>query len=412
MKKIFLSSTFMMKIMLSTAVFMTLFLGGCDNSNDPAPAPPEPTIVSLDVTPKAETLDVGTTQKYTVMAKFSDKSYQDVSDQVTWSLVNNNGSILFNQTDPSEAEALAIGTDIVVATLGALTTTDSERADVTVVDDALLSIAVTPTDQELIIGVDHPYTATGTYTGNRTQDLTDESDWVSGNTGFVTISKNGIASPVAEGDTTITASFGVLSDITNVGVSDPDKIEKIVISPEGYDFLTGEVKQFNALAHFVDPTRTPEVITKDCLWISGDTSLVSLVSGVGAKKGFFEAKDMTGSTTITAEFNIRQTATIAVTVEKPMVTRIEISPSVVTLSVGEERRFFTEAVDQRGKLYSINQHPDQEYTVDDPTILSIANDPDNAGRAKALSVGQATITSTFEYEGDIFITHALVTVEP
>ncbi len=401
-----------MKFILSAVMFMSLFLGGCDNSNDSAPPPPEPTMESLDVTPKGQTLDVGTTEKYTAMAKFSDNSYQDVSDQVVWSLVNNDGTIQFNQADPSEAEALAIGTDIIVATLGALTTTGSERAEVTVVDDALLSIAVTPVNHELIIGVVHQYIATGTYTGNRTQDLTDESDWVSGNTGFVTISKNGIASPVAEGDTTITASFGVLSDITNVGVSDPDKIENIVISPEGYDFLTGETKQFNALAYFVDPTKDPEVVTKDCTWISDDTSLVSLVSGVGARKGFFQAKDMTGNTTITAVFKINLQTTVNVTVEKPSVNRIIITPNVFTFSVGEEKRFITDAVDQDGKLHTINENRDQEYTVDDPTVLSIANDPGNEGRAKALKAGQVTITSTFEYEGETFEDFALVTVTP
>lgn len=395
-----------------TVMILAMFMVGCDNSNDPTPPPPAPTMESLDVTPKGQTLDVGTTEKYTAMAKFSDNSYQDVSDQVTWSLVNDNGSVLFNQTDPSEAKAIAIGTDIVVATLDALTTTGSERADVTVIDDTLISIAVTPIDHELIIGVDHQYTATGTYTGNRTQDLTDESAWMSGDDNVTTISGEGLASPVAEGDTTITASFGGLSDIANVGVSDPDKIQNIVISPEGYDFLTGETRQFSALAHFADPTREPEVVTKDCLWISGDTSLVSLVSGVSARKGFFEAKENTGSTTITAEFNVRLRSTVNVTVEKPAVNRIEIFPAELTLSVDDERQFTTNAVDQDGRLHTVDQSRDQEYTVDDPTVLTIRNDPGFEGRAKALKVGQVTITSTFEYDGDIFEDFAVVTVIP
>jgi len=63
-------------------------------------------------------------------------------------------------------------------------------------------------------------------------------------------------------------------------------------------------------------------------------------------------------------------------------------------------------------LHSINTNPDQEYTVLEPSIVSIANDPDNAGVATALSVGQTTITSTFVYEGQIFATQALITVTP
>ena len=129
-------------------------------------------------------------------------------------------------------------------------------------------------------------------------------------------------------------------------------------------------------------------------------------------RGYFEAKDITGDATITAYFDIRNQATINVTVEKPSVTRIQISPTEVTLSVGDSMKFFTDAVDQDGMLHSINTNPDQEYTVLDPSIVSIANDPDNAGAATALSVGQTTVTSTFVYEGQIFTTQALVTVTP
>jgi hypothetical protein len=44
------------------------------------------------------------------------------------------------------------------------------------------------------------------------------------------------------------------------------------------------------------------------------------------------------------------------------------------------------------------------------SVVSVANDPDNAGMATALDVGQAVITSTFIYEGVTFTTEAMVTV--
>jgi uncharacterized lipoprotein NlpE involved in copper resistance len=402
----------MKNIICSSLILLALFLFGCDNSNDPAPPPPAPTIESLDVTPKAETLDVGTTQKYTVLAKYSDNSYEDVSDQVTWSLANDNGSIIFDQADPSIARAAAVGTDFVVATLGAITTEDAQRAEVTVVDDTLVSIEITGGDSDLILGVNHQFNATGTYSGGRTQDLTEETDWTSGNTGFITISSSGLASPLAEGNTTITASFDGQTDIASVSINDPNKIDYIVITPEGYDFLTGELKQFSALAYFADPTKESEIITNDCLWISSDTAIVAEVVGVNARPGNFVAKDIAGDATITASLNINLDTTINVSVEKPSVNRIVITPKTASLSVGEDKLFITDAVDQDGRLHTINTNPDQEYTVDDPSILSIANDPDNAGMARALSTGQAIITSTFVYEGETFTTHAVVTVTP
>jgi trimeric autotransporter adhesin len=393
-------------------IFLTLFLVGCDNSNDPAPPPPTPEIESLDVTPKAETLDVGTTQKYTATAKYSDNSFEDVSDQVTWSLTNNNGSIVFDQADPSMARAAAAGTDFIVATLGTLTTPDSKRAAVTVVDSSLVSLVVEPADSDLIVGVDRQFSATGTYADGHTQDLTEESDWTSGDTDLVTISEVGLASPLDKGNTTITASYDGQTDTATVSINYTDEIEGIVITPEGYDFLTGELKQFSAYAYFADPDKDFEAVTQKCSWESSNTSVVATVVGVNARPGYFEAKDITGDATITAYFDIRNQATINVSVEKPSVTRIQISPTEVTLSVGDSMKFFTDAVDQDGMLHSINTNPDQEYTVLDPSIVSIANDPDNAGAATALSVGQTTVTSTFVYEGQIFTTQALVTVTP
>ena len=137
---------------------------------------------------------------------------------------------------------------------------------------------------------------------------------------------------------------------------------------------------------------------------------VAAVVGVNARPGYFEAKDITGNATITASLDIRNEATINVTVEKPSVTTILITPTALTLSVGESKRFITYAVDQDGVLHNIDTNPDQEYTVLDPSIVSVANDPDNAGMATALSAGQTTITSTFVYEGQIFATQALITV--
>lgn len=402
----------MKNIICSSLILLALFLVGCDNSNDPAPPPPTPTIESLDVTPKAITLDVGTTQKYTAIAKYSDNSFENVSDQVTWSLANNNGSVLFDQTEPSIARAAATGTDFIVATLDTLTTTDSERAGVTVVDSTLTSLVVEPADSDLIIGVDRQFAATGTYADGHTQDLTEESDWTSANEALVTISGNGLASPLAKGNTTITASFSGQSDNATVSINDPNEIEGIVITPEGYDFLTGELKQFSAWAYFADPNKDFEIVTQQCSWESSNTSVVATVVGVNARPGYFEAKDITGDATITAYFDIRNQATINVTVEKPSVTTILITPTALTLSVGESKQFISYAVDQDGVLHNIDTNPDQEYTVLDPSIVSIANDPDNAGVATALSVGQTTITSTFVYEGQIFATQALVTVTP
>ncbi|MFV2057762.1 MAG: hypothetical protein ACC707_14950 [Thiohalomonadales bacterium] len=401
-----------MKIIFTTGMLMATILMGCSSSDDPPAGSPTPTIESLDVIPKAQTLDVGTTQKYEAWAKYSDGRFVDVSDQVAWTFVNNNGVIAFDQPDRSEARAAVEGNETIIATLGAITTTATESADVTVVNDILTSITVTPVNKELILNVTHQYIATGTYPGGRTQDLTEESDWTSGDNGVTTISEVGLASPVSVGRTTITASYDGQTGTTNVGITDPGKVDAIIIRPEGYDFLVGSRQQFRAYAQFADTSKGEEEVTKDCTWISEDLNLVYPVGFPNAKAGYFESSNVsTGGTNLTCEFSIKLKSTIVVTVLNPTIVRIEISPKIVeSLKVGNTRQFTVVAVDPDGNERIVSDHPDHTYTVDDPTYLSISNNPDYNGVARGLAAGQATITSTFTFAGEAFKDNTMVTV--
>ncbi len=404
-----------MNFIFSTIMLMALFLGGCNSSNDSVPVPPTPTIVSLHVTPKAETLDVGTTQTYTAWAELSDDEYEDVSDQVTWSLADNTGAVVFDQMNPAQARAAVVGSDFVVATLGTLTTTGSQRAGVTVVEDTLVSITVTPNDAELILELTAQYTATGTYAGGGEQDLTDESTWTSANTGFITIDTNGLASPVAVGNTTITASFDGQTGNTTVGVTDPGNVDHIVIEPEGYNFIAGTRKQFKAIAHFSDTSEPDLDVTKDCNWSSDDTNLVFPVLGSTIKGNFQASADLTGATNITAELSNNITTTIRVTVDedyKVIINRTEIVPEEHTLRVGESKIFIVDAITQDSVKITISNEPGHTFTVDNDDFLVIGNTPADNGKATGRSVGTATITSTFEYEGQVFVTHAEVIITP
>jgi MSHA biogenesis protein MshQ len=80
----------------------------------------------------------------------------------------------------------------------------------TVTPAVVTSIAVTPVAPQLLLGSTLPFTATGTYSDSSTQDLTTAVTWSSSATGVATISNaassEGLASSVAVGTTTITAT--------------------------------------------------------------------------------------------------------------------------------------------------------------------------------------------------------------
>lgn len=79
----------------------------------------------------------------------------------------------------------------------------------------LLSIAVTPATPTVSAGSTQQFTATGTYSDNSTQDLTTSVTWSSSNTSVATISSpGGLATAVAPGSSTITATLGSISGST------------------------------------------------------------------------------------------------------------------------------------------------------------------------------------------------------
>lgn len=185
-------------------LILALFMAGCDNSNDPTPTPPPPGVEAVYLEPTAVILDVGTSEKFQALAVDENGETTDVTDQASWSLVNNNNTVELDATDPSLVKALAVGNDSVTASYGGVT---SDPAIVTVVEKTLSSLTVTPTEVTMVVTTTQAFSAEGTYNDGSKQDLTDESKWESDNPVFVTMEGNIATAVKAVNLANITASF-------------------------------------------------------------------------------------------------------------------------------------------------------------------------------------------------------------
>ena len=83
---------------------------------------------------------------------------------------------------------------------------------------ALTSIAVTPANPSIQAGNTQPFTATGTYSDNGTQNISAQVTWSSSNTGVATINSSGLATAIAAGSSSITAKLGSVSGSTTFTV--------------------------------------------------------------------------------------------------------------------------------------------------------------------------------------------------
>jgi hypothetical protein len=83
----------------------------------------------------------------------------------------------------------------------------------------LVSIAVTPTKPSIAVGGQQQFTATGTMSDGKMQDLTTAAKWSSSDSTVATITNGGLVTGVKPGNTTISAAQGGINGSTSLTVS-------------------------------------------------------------------------------------------------------------------------------------------------------------------------------------------------
>ena len=174
---------------------------------------PPNALVSISVSPGNSTIQPGKTQQFSAVATFGDQSTQDVTSSVTWS---SSSTSIATINSSGLATAVALGNATISAVGSDNKTTGTTT--LTVSNNILQSIAVTPANPNLTAGQTQQMTATGTFSNNATQDITTTVTWASSNSAIATVSATGVVSALSSGTTTITATSGTVSGNTNVTV--------------------------------------------------------------------------------------------------------------------------------------------------------------------------------------------------
>jgi hypothetical protein len=136
---------------------------------------------------------------------------------------------------------------------------------------AVRSIAISPGNPSLAVGVSAQFIATGTFTDGATHDITSTVAWSSGTPSAATISATGVATGVAVGTSQITASLtGVTSPGDTLHVIAPSFL--VNTANDAFGFFSGKTSLREAIASAdvvpgqtitFDPTvfNTPQTIT-------------------------------------------------------------------------------------------------------------------------------------------------------
>jgi Bacterial Ig-like domain (group 2)/PQQ enzyme repeat len=95
----------------------------------------------------------------------------------------------------------------------------SNAASLTVTSATLTSLSITPTNPSATVGGKVQFMATGTYSDGSTQDLTNSVTWASATLATASIDVSGLATALAPGTTTISASLNALTGATMLTVT-------------------------------------------------------------------------------------------------------------------------------------------------------------------------------------------------
>lgn len=172
----------------------------------------EAVLQSLAVTPAGGSVHVGFGLQMAATGTYSDGTALDLTTQVTWS---SGAPTIAGIGASGLASGLAGGSSTIGAALGAI----SGSTTLEVVAATLQSITVLPSNPSIAPAWTVQFTAAGHFSDATSQILTSGVTWRSSAAAVATIPSSGLATGVAAGTTTISATSGIISGSTVLTVS-------------------------------------------------------------------------------------------------------------------------------------------------------------------------------------------------
>ncbi len=361
-------------------------------------------LVSIEVMPVNPIIARGTTRQFTATGIYSDNSNQDITASVTWSSASTTVATVSNTAGTNGlATAVAVGSTTITAASGTI----SGSTTLTVTSASLMSIQVAPTNPRIAIGTTRQFTATGIFSDTTSQDITASVAWSSSSTTVATVSNTagskGLATAVAAGPTTITATSGTISGSTTLTVT-PAMLVSIQVSPTIPSIAAGTSQQFTATGIFSD--NSFQDLTASAVWSSSSTTVATVSNAVGSK-GLATAV-AAGPTTITAASGAISGGT-TLTVTSATLVSIQVAPTSPSIAAGTSQQFTATGI------FSDNSFQDLTasavWSSSSTTVATISNAVGSKGLAAAIAAGSTVISAmsgTFSGSTTVFVTGAVL----
>lgn len=327
---------------------------------------------SIVITPSGPSVPLGETQQFTATAHYRDGKTADITASVAWASSNTGVATI---SASGLANTHSAGSITVSATMSGVT----GQGTFIVGDAALVSIAVTPANSQLLIGSLNQFTATGTFTDQSTKDITSTVTWASSNTGVASVNGSGVVTAISSGTLTVSATSNSISGSTSATVQGSTLLS-ISIFPANGSIANGTTIQFHALGNYSDGST--QNITRQVNWTSSNTGVAQIQSN-GQSKGFSP-----GTTTISATLGSVSGST-QFTVTNATIVSINVIPPGQTIAIGTTLDFSAAGHFSDGTLQDITN--DSNWLSSNTAVATMGG----TNTAAALSSGTTNISASF-----------------
>ncbi|MBL0512322.1 Ig-like domain-containing protein [Aeromonas media] len=264
---------------------------------------------------------------------------------------------------------------------------------------SMVSLQVTPPQGRIPVALGLQYVAQAVMSDGKVQDVTALGDlqWRSSDSAIATITSTGLATGVAPGKVTITASgVGVngtpVEARAQLEVSNAQAIG-LQVAPPVTQVAAGLSKRFTATLQLSDGTTLD--VTPEVSWASDDAGTATvaqgLATGIGvgvaslSASGLFQGKTVSGAAQLT--------------VSDATVTALQVTPAASTTAVGLAQSLVATAVLSDGTSQVVTDIV--SWSSADSAIVTVSNEQDLWGQGKGVSAGTTTITAAGTFNGQL-----------
>jgi hypothetical protein len=346
-------------------------------------------VTSIELTPIAPTMPVGTTTQFAATAILSDGTTSNVTAMATFSS-NAPGVVGISTARMNHGRATAVQAGSADITATYMGFTDSTT--VIVSDAAIVMISVSPSGLTLPVGTRRQFTAQAIRSDGTSMAITGMATWTSDTPAVAAVSTAGatrgqVTALSAGGPVNITATYMGLSGSVAVNVS-AATIVSVQVTPFNPTITIGTPLQFVATAIYSDGTNT--AVTGMATWQS-DTMSVAQVSNAAGTRGLATPLKK-GTATISATF-MTVTGSTTLTVTDATITQIQVTPFNPTIPVGFETQLAATAIYSDGSNRDITSLA--TWSSGGAGVAAVSDALATKGRVSGLAAGGATVQAQY-----------------